>query len=248
LVGTQEAPVAVVGIRELSRDTSRVIKEFERTGEPVVLTREGKPIGALVRVDQTRLEALALSSVPEIAAARREAIQADDEGRIRSLDDVAREHGVEPPAREKSEYAFRGLRARPGPGGSLLPPLARIFDETHRSRLQAQAEDAVGRLTESATRVVDEGLDTDELLLLTSKVYARYLAVSLNETLQESDDPDAAIAAAIERAATNVESVTHSLSEEDRVSMREYRAALLGFAVGTGSRASSAHSRASIIR
>jgi prevent-host-death family protein len=83
--------MAFVGIRTLSRDTSRVIKEFEETGEPVILTREGKPIGALVPVDERQVEELVLTTASEFRAAP------DDEtgGEIVSLGEIAARRGLE---------------------------------------------------------------------------------------------------------------------------------------------------------
>src|SRR3954453_20206452 len=91
--------VPVVGIRELSRDTSRVIKRFENTGEPIVVTREGRPIGALVRVDDRQLENLVLATIPGYAEARTTAQEAEEEGRTQSPDEVAEELGMKKPSR-----------------------------------------------------------------------------------------------------------------------------------------------------
>src|SRR6185436_17879250 len=57
--------MAVIGIRQLSRETSRVIKEFEESGEPVIVTREGKPIGALMPLSETQLQDLVLATASE---------------------------------------------------------------------------------------------------------------------------------------------------------------------------------------
>ena len=46
----------VVSIRDLSRNPSAVVDEVERSGRPALVTRNGKPIAALVRIDQDRLE------------------------------------------------------------------------------------------------------------------------------------------------------------------------------------------------
>jgi prevent-host-death family protein len=48
--------VNVVSIRDLSRNPSAVVDEVERSGRPALVTRNGKPIAALVRIDQDRLE------------------------------------------------------------------------------------------------------------------------------------------------------------------------------------------------
>jgi prevent-host-death family protein len=82
--------MAFVGIRTLSRDTSRVIKDFEETGEPVILTREGKPIGALVPVDERQVEELVLATAPEFQGAPDE--EAGSE--IVSLGEIAARRGL----------------------------------------------------------------------------------------------------------------------------------------------------------
>ena len=93
----------VVGIRELSRDTSRIIQEFERTGEPVIVTREGRPIGALVTVDQHRLQELVLATAPEFVERRRLADEEVRTGQTQSLRELAAERGVEAPSESDPE-------------------------------------------------------------------------------------------------------------------------------------------------
>jgi prevent-host-death family protein len=44
--------VSLVSIRDLSRNPSAVVDEVERSGRPALVTRNGKPIAALVRIDQ----------------------------------------------------------------------------------------------------------------------------------------------------------------------------------------------------
>ncbi len=53
----------VVSIRDLSRNPSAVVDEVERSGRPALVTRNGKPIAALVRIDQDRLEEWLQSTV-----------------------------------------------------------------------------------------------------------------------------------------------------------------------------------------
>ncbi len=53
----------VVSIRDLSRNPSAVVDEVERSGRPALVTRHGKPIAALVRIDEDRLEEWIQSTV-----------------------------------------------------------------------------------------------------------------------------------------------------------------------------------------
>lgn len=62
-----------IGIRELARETSKILKAVEEDGEPVIITRQGRPIAALTRVDPEQVEELVLSVAPEHVAARAEA-------------------------------------------------------------------------------------------------------------------------------------------------------------------------------
>src|SRR5437763_1772531 len=96
--------MAIVGIRELSRDTSRVIKRFEETGEPVIVTREGRPIGALVSIDQRQVEDLILATAPELSGGDR----AQEDGEEHSATEVARAIGAQvPPGDDPSQVRSR---------------------------------------------------------------------------------------------------------------------------------------------
>jgi prevent-host-death family protein len=70
--------VNVVSIRDLSRNPSAVVDEVERSGRPALVTRNGKPIAALVRIDQDRLEEWLQSTVgdPPIGESLEETPQA----------------------------------------------------------------------------------------------------------------------------------------------------------------------------
>ena len=57
--------VSFVSIRELSRNPSAVVDEVERSGRPALVTRNGKPVAALVRIDQEALEDWIQASVGE---------------------------------------------------------------------------------------------------------------------------------------------------------------------------------------
>ena len=55
--------MSLVSIRDLSRNPSAVVDEVERSGRPALVTRNGKPIAALVRIEQDELEDWLLSTV-----------------------------------------------------------------------------------------------------------------------------------------------------------------------------------------
>ena len=54
-----------VSIRDLSRGLSAVVDQVERSGLSTSVTREGKPIAALVRVEQDNLDDWLLSAAAD---------------------------------------------------------------------------------------------------------------------------------------------------------------------------------------
>jgi prevent-host-death family protein len=63
----------MTGIRKFARHMSRYVERIETTGRPLVLTRHGKPVAALVAVDAGSLEDLVLAHAPDFAASLRDA-------------------------------------------------------------------------------------------------------------------------------------------------------------------------------
>ena len=57
--------MSLVSIRDLSRNPSAAVDEVERSGRPALVTRDGKPIAALVRIEQDKLEDWLLSPVAD---------------------------------------------------------------------------------------------------------------------------------------------------------------------------------------
>ena len=57
--------VPTVTVRELARNTAAVIQDVESSGRPALVTRNGRPVAALVAVDQAALEEWLLSRAPE---------------------------------------------------------------------------------------------------------------------------------------------------------------------------------------
>jgi prevent-host-death family protein len=56
----------IIGLRQLSRETSDVIKELQNSGEPVVITKQGRPVATIMPVDETTAEDLVLGLAPSI--------------------------------------------------------------------------------------------------------------------------------------------------------------------------------------
>jgi prevent-host-death family protein len=80
--------VGTVTIRDLARNASRVVADVARTGRPALVTKHGRPVAAVVPIDESELEDMVLARAPEYLAAM---TAADDDlaaGRTRSAADV----------------------------------------------------------------------------------------------------------------------------------------------------------------
>jgi prevent-host-death family protein len=60
--------MSVVTIRDLGRNPSMVVDDVATTGRPALVTKNGRPVAALVRIDQVGMEdwVLAATADPEI--------------------------------------------------------------------------------------------------------------------------------------------------------------------------------------
>jgi prevent-host-death family protein len=58
--------MATVTVRELARNTAAVIEGVESSGRPALVTRNGKPVAALVPIDQAALEEWLLTNAAEL--------------------------------------------------------------------------------------------------------------------------------------------------------------------------------------
>lgn len=85
-----------IGIRELSNNTSSVVEEVSRSGRPMLVTKNGKPVAALVAVDEEALLDYVLATSPDyvrsINLAQSEISQGD---RGRDLEEVLAELNAE---------------------------------------------------------------------------------------------------------------------------------------------------------
>ncbi len=104
--------MATVTLRELARNTASVIQGVQSSGRPALVTRNGRPVAALLPIDETALEDWLLGKAPDVT---RVVAQADPDavaGRRRGSD--------EKHAREDAGDVPDG---RPSPVGS--PPRQR---------------------------------------------------------------------------------------------------------------------------
>jgi prevent-host-death family protein len=65
--------LGTIGIRDLSRNASQVIDQVSSTGSPMIITKHGRPVAAVVAVDADALEDFVLATAPEYVADRRAA-------------------------------------------------------------------------------------------------------------------------------------------------------------------------------
>jgi len=62
-----------VGVRDLANRASAVLEQLEETGQPILVTRHGRPVAVLSAIDQEALHDYVLASAPEFSRDRSEA-------------------------------------------------------------------------------------------------------------------------------------------------------------------------------
>jgi len=67
--------MAAVNVRELARNTSKVIGDVARRKRPTIITRAGRPVAALIPIDADALEEWILANSPEFVRGMRKADQ-----------------------------------------------------------------------------------------------------------------------------------------------------------------------------
>lgn len=65
--------MSTVSIRDLANNASAVVDEVATSGRPAVVTKHGKPVAAVVPIDQEALEDWVLANAPEFVANMAEA-------------------------------------------------------------------------------------------------------------------------------------------------------------------------------
>lgn len=90
--------MAVVNVRELARNTSKVISEVAKSKRATLVTRNGHPVAVVVPVDPDAFEDWIMANTPEFIASLRQADADLKHGRTITIDDY---------------LISRGLRRRP---------------------------------------------------------------------------------------------------------------------------------------
>jgi prevent-host-death family protein len=75
----------VVGIRQLARNASAIIRDVSKTRMPTIVTDRGKPVGVIYPFDEEDLEDYVLANAPEYVARRAQADRDISEGKTFSL-------------------------------------------------------------------------------------------------------------------------------------------------------------------
>jgi prevent-host-death family protein len=78
----------VVGIRQLARNASAIIRDVSKTRMPTIVTDRGKPVGVIYPFDAEDLEDYVLANAPEYVARRAQADRDIAEGRTFSLEEA----------------------------------------------------------------------------------------------------------------------------------------------------------------
>ena len=85
----------VVGIRQLARNASAIIRDVSETRRPTVVTDRGKPVGVIYPFDEEDLEDYVLANAPEYVARREQADRDIAEGKTISLDELLSRFGMD---------------------------------------------------------------------------------------------------------------------------------------------------------
>jgi prevent-host-death family protein len=134
--------MAIVGIRKLTREHKEIIEQLQRTKEPVLITNQGKPVAALVPVDETNAERFLVAAHPDVAPAFRDAADVETQ----SIEDLMAEHGDEAEApREEGLAPVEAVRR------ALMPDATKLFGEEVGAQFAERAAAELATMAATAT-------------------------------------------------------------------------------------------------
>lgn len=87
---TQIASSPTYSMRELNQNTAKVIKEINESGEPALITRQGRPVALITPLANERVEAAVLAAALESTSVMN---ITQSEGGIHSGEEVGKELG-----------------------------------------------------------------------------------------------------------------------------------------------------------
>jgi antitoxin (DNA-binding transcriptional repressor) of toxin-antitoxin stability system len=194
----------LIGIRQLCRQTAEVFDALEKTGEPVVIARHGKPIAALIQIDESRLTELIVASAPEFVDDRQAADEALARGDVQPMSEVMAELSA---ARE-SEPAAPALGDLEHLVGIAIgtPEYKRVFESVSRAavesapiELEANQAEQISTVNEGLTRaLVAEAMST---AMATALERVRRLNERLAQIAAREDAPATSYAQMLDRVA-----------------------------------------------
>lgn len=85
----------VVGIRQLARNASAIIRDVRETKRPAVVTDRGKPVGVIYPFDEEDLDDYLLANLPGLAERLEQADRDIAEGKTIPLEELLTRFGVE---------------------------------------------------------------------------------------------------------------------------------------------------------
>ena len=80
-----------VSVRELARNTTSVIQGIQSSGRPALVTRNGRPVVALIPIDEVALEDWLLTQSRELTTG---AVESHSDGALLPPHPHAGQHGV----------------------------------------------------------------------------------------------------------------------------------------------------------
>jgi prevent-host-death family protein len=106
--------MAAVNVRELARNTSKVIDDVERSKRPAIITRSGRPVAAVVPIDFDALEDWILANAPVFVEGMQQAEEEFRRGETISMDElfarIARKSAAKKPAVKRPSRAVARRR------------------------------------------------------------------------------------------------------------------------------------------
>jgi antitoxin (DNA-binding transcriptional repressor) of toxin-antitoxin stability system len=143
--------MAVMSVRALLRDAAAVFRDMEQDGQPVLITRRGRPVAALVPVDSEQAEALILSSAPELIESRHRAENAIAEGRTTPLETALQDLDAEEAAptidMEATAKATSGYGYLVSEVGHRLPELTYLLGADRAEQVNQIAKQRAREIT-----------------------------------------------------------------------------------------------------
>ncbi|HEV8537186.1 MAG TPA: type II toxin-antitoxin system Phd/YefM family antitoxin [Candidatus Limnocylindria bacterium] len=105
--------MGAVNVRELARNTSKVIGDVARRKRPTIITRGGRPVAAVVPIDADALEDWILANSPEFVRGMQRADQELRRGETKGMNEVfSRLDQKRPPRARSVSGRARGAKMR----------------------------------------------------------------------------------------------------------------------------------------